>query len=132
MAFFIRRGQASFNSRLAAALHASRTEPRPDFRTSRLVRASTAAARAVDAERALARIPLATAQAYDRSAILRVALGEARAARARGSRTPWRRLMSGALVAAWCRAKLARRTASSCTAGAPASALPKEPAVCTP
>jgi hypothetical protein len=108
MAHFIRRGQANFNSRFHAAVHSSHTKPRPDFRDSPLVRASRAAALAHDAERALARVPLATAAGYDRSAIMRVALAEAREVRGRGSLKPWRVLISSALRMAWLRAKLAR------------------------
>jgi hypothetical protein len=108
MAHFIRRGQANFNSRFHAAVHSSHTEPRSDFRNSPLVRASRVAALAHDAERALARIPLATAEGYDRSAIMRVALAEAREVRGRGSLKPWRELIGSALRMAWLRAKLAR------------------------
>jgi hypothetical protein len=108
MPHFIRRGQANFNSRFHAALHTSHTEPRPDFRNSPLVQASRAAAKALDAQRALERMPLATADAYDRSAIMRVALAEAREVRGHGSQKPWRELISSALRMAWLRAKLAR------------------------
>lgn len=108
MAHFIRRGQANFNSRFHTAVHELHAPPVASYRTSPMALASAAAARAADAERALRAIPLATAEAYDRSAIMRIALWEARGARARGSKTPWRKLISTELRAAWLRAKLAR------------------------
>ena len=108
MSYFIRRGQTSFNSRFHNAVHAMHNEGGADYRNSPLVRASRAAALAADAQRAARAIPLATADAYDRSAIMRVALSECRDARARGCVTPWRRLISSALASAWLRAKLTR------------------------
>jgi hypothetical protein len=105
MPHFIRRGTANFNSRYAAELHASRTAPTAVLG---LNARTLAAAEAADAEWALSRLPLATAAGYDRSAIMRVALADCRASRARGSLKPWRRLMSDALFSAWLRAKLQR------------------------
>jgi hypothetical protein len=113
MAYFLRRGSATFSSRYNGALHAMRSEPVASYRTSAMVLASGAAARAEDAARALARIPLATAAGYDRSAIMRVALAEAREVRGHGSRKPWRVLIASALRSAWLRAKLARSLAGS-------------------
>jgi hypothetical protein len=113
MAYFIRRGQANFNSRFHAAVHASHAERVLNYQTSQLVQKSRAAAQALDAQRALERLPLATAEGYDRSAIMRVALAEAREVRGRGSLKPWRVLISSALRMAWMRAKLARSLAFS-------------------
>lgn len=108
MPHFIRRGQANFNSRFHAAVHTSHAERVLNYQTSQLVQKTRAAAQALDAQRALERLPLATAAGYDRSAIMRVALAEAREVRARNPVKPWRDLISSALRMAWLRAKLAR------------------------
>jgi hypothetical protein len=105
---FIRRGTLAFHGRFAAELHTSRTAPTS---VHGLTARTLAAANAADAARALSRLPLATSAGYCRSAIMRVALADARAARAAGSRTPWRRLISGALFSTWLRAKLQRSAA---------------------
>jgi hypothetical protein len=105
MPHFIRRGTLAFHGRFAAELHTSRTAPTS---VHALNARTLAAASAAVAERALRAEPLATAAGYCRSAIMRVALAECRDARARGSRTPWRRLISAALFSAWLRAKLQR------------------------
>jgi hypothetical protein len=96
----------------SAAVHAMRREPRADFRQGAMVKRSLAAAQAVTAERIVHSRALATATGYDRSALMSVAVFEARSARASGSRFPWRRLISSALTSAWIRAKLARSVAS--------------------
>jgi hypothetical protein len=101
---FSRRRTMQFS----AALHAMRHEPRGDFRQGAMMQRSLAAVQALTAERAARSRILATAAGYDRSAIMSVALFEARSARASGSRLPWGRLMSAALAVAWIRAKRAR------------------------
>jgi hypothetical protein len=108
MPHFIRRGTTAFHGRFAAELHTCRTAPTS---VHGLNARTLAAVVAADAARALARLPLATAAGYCRSAIMRVAVAEARDARARGSRTPWPRLISAALFSAWLRAKLQRSAA---------------------
>ena len=51
---------------------------------------------------------LASARGYNRSAIMSLALAEARYAGAHGSRLAWRRLISTELASAWIRARQAR------------------------
>ena len=67
--------------------------------------ASLQRARALDARRIVRSRPLVVNGIYDRSAIMRAAIAEARVERTRGSSVSWPQLMASALRFTWSRAK---------------------------
>ena len=85
-----------------------RNDRAPAAAVSPMFLASMARARALDARRAAQARPLVVNGAYDRSAIMQVAIAAARVDRARGVSLPWSQLLASALRTAWARAKAQR------------------------
>jgi hypothetical protein len=59
-----------------------------------------------------AAVPFAVAGSYDRSAIMKAAVAQARAQRAKGSKASWSQLMGSALKNVWLHAKQQRDLAA--------------------
>lgn len=97
------RRQIDFNSAMRD-LRNDRAAPVPGFLAARAVEK----ARAEAARRELLSRPLVVGSSYDRSAIMRAAICEARMMRSRGDARAWHELMASALRFVWARAKAAR------------------------
>jgi hypothetical protein len=62
--------------------------------------------------REAASVPFAVAGSYDRSAIMKAAIAQARLQKAKGSKLPWSQLVGQALKFIWTRAKQQRAFAA--------------------
>lgn len=92
----------------SAAMRDMRNDRANPTKPGLLASASLERARLDRIAKEAAAVPFAVASSYDRSAIMKAAIAQARLQKAKGSKTPWSQLVGSALKFIWLHAKQQR------------------------